>query len=121
VYIDTYIAILLWIFAIFGFIYFIVRLFSDLYRAYYKHGYFSVIITAKNQQNVIEGIVRGFMLKTEAEGNKDGLINIVLVDAGSSDDTSKIMKRLADEHCCVKFVRHGDLCSFLDHMIGGQK
>ena len=119
-YIDTYIAILLWIFAIFGFIYFILRVLNDAHKAYKKHGYFNVIITAKNQQNVIEGIVRGFMLKTGVEGTEDGLVNIVLVDTGSSDDTSSIMRRLADEYCCIKFIRPHELCKFIDQLINRQ-
>ncbi|NLX70730.1 MAG: glycosyltransferase [Clostridiales bacterium] len=121
-YINTYIVILLWIFAIFGFIYFILCLLNDLYRVYKsRHGSnMNVIITAKNQQDIIEGIVRDFMLKTGVEGTEDNHFNIILVDSGSNDDTSKIMERLADEYCCVKLVRPGDLCKFIDNLTGWQ-
>jgi cellulose synthase/poly-beta-1,6-N-acetylglucosamine synthase-like glycosyltransferase len=120
-YIHTYIAILLWIFAIFGFICFILRVFQGLYWQCHRNENFSIIITAKNQQETIEGVIRGFILKLGIDGTEEALLNIVLVDAGSSDDTPKIMERLSNEYCCIKLLKPKELSTFLENLIGGRK
>jgi len=120
-YIDTYIAIVLWIFAIFGFIYFISLILRDIYIACRRKGSLAVIITAKNQQDVIEGIVRGFILKSGVEGTEDSLINITLVDMNSCDDTPKVMERLAGEYCYIKFVKPGELGKYMANLMDNSK
>ncbi len=119
-YIDTYLAIALWIFGIFGFICFVVLVLRDISSALgNKKGSFNVVITAQNQEDVIEGIVRGFILKTAVDG--DSLVNIVLVDVGSYDDTPKVMERLARQYPYIKFLKPGELCGYLTKLIQGFK
>lgn len=120
-YINTYMVIVLWIFAIFGFICFILRAFQSLGWKRHRNENFSIIITAKNQQEVIEGIIRGFILKLGIDGTEEALVNIVLVDAGSSDDTPKIMEHLSNEYCCIKLLKPRELSTFLENFIGGRK
>ncbi|MBM7582613.1 hypothetical protein JOD02_001470 [Caldicoprobacter guelmensis] len=117
-YLDTYLAIALWVFAIFGFICFVVLVLRDISMALgNKKGSFNVVITAQNQEDVIEGIVRGFMFKTAVDGNEDSLINIVLVDVGSCDDTPKVMESLSKQYPCIKFLKPGELCGYLNRLI----
>ena len=119
-YIDTCLAIVLWVFAIFGFICFVVLALRDISTALgNKKGYFNVVITAQNQEDAIEGIVRGFILKTAVDG--DSPVNIVLVDVGSCDDTPKVMERLARQYPYIKFLKPGELCGYLAKLIQGLK
>lgn len=117
-YTPTYIAIPLWIFAIFGFIYFVLRMFIGIrHRFKYCKGDYSIIISAKNQEETLEGIIRGFILRTGLNGDEEMLCNVVLVDAGSSDRTPEIMRRLAREYCFIKLLKPGELHSFLSKKI----
>ncbi|SFQ03207.1 hypothetical protein [Caldicoprobacter faecalis] len=121
-YIDTYLTIVLWVFAIFGFICFVVLVLRDISSALgNKKGSFNVVITAQNQEDAIEGIVKGFILKTAVDGAEDSLVNIVLVDVGSCDDTPKVMERLARQYPYIKFIRPEDLCGCLTGLIYGPK
>ena len=74
------------------------------------------MISAKNQQDVIEGLVRGFILKAGIEGREDMLLNIVLVDVGSSDETAKIMEKLGEDYCFIKLLKPDELSSYLESM-----
>jgi glycosyltransferase involved in cell wall biosynthesis len=66
----------------------------------------SIIISAKNQQETIEGIVREFMLKTRLDKDEDAFLEIVLVDNGSCDHTPEIMKRMSRDFGFVEFTNH---------------
>ncbi|MFY9176875.1 MAG: glycosyltransferase [Caldicoprobacterales bacterium] len=113
-YLPTYMAVSLWIFALFGFICLIIRVIMGYrWKGQAGKGQYSIIISARNQQETIEGLIRGFILKSGINGQEDALFNVVLVDGDSSDDTPEIMKRLAKEYCCVKFVNSEELPSYL--------
>lgn len=94
-FINTYIAVPLWIFGLFGFIYFSLRVFDalDCLNRKNKNKY-TVVITGKNMEENIEGIVKNLKLKAGLYGADDQLVNIALIDFDSSDATSDIIKRL---------------------------
>ena len=71
-YIDTYIAIMLWAFAIFGLFYFVLRVYAtwDLYRKKKNRAY-TLIISARNQEDAIEGLVRGIILKAGLDSTEE--------------------------------------------------
>lgn len=117
-YIDIYIAIPLWIFAIFGFIYFLFRVYEslDLYRKR-KQGVCTLIISAKNQEDIMEGLVRGFILKAGMDSTEEKLLQIVLLDLGSSDSTLKIMENLSYDYSVIKLVKPDELPVHLKNMI----
>lgn len=96
-FIDTYIAIPLWIFGIFGFIYLSLRMFDalDCFNFNKKNrNLYTVVITCKNQEENIEGIVKDLILKAKLYGAEDQLLNIMLVDHNSKDKTPVIIERL---------------------------
>lgn len=98
-YIDAHIAIVLWILAIFGLYCLFIKAFYDLTRSCKLPGSkLSIIISARNQQETIEGIIREFILKTRLGKDEDAFVHIVLVDSGSCDSTPEIMKRLSLIH-----------------------
>ena len=113
-YIPTYMAISLWVFALFGMISLMIRVIMGFkWKGKSGKGKYSIIISARNQEDTIEGLIRGFILKTGVDGQEEALFNVVLVDADSSDDTPKVMQRLAKEYCFVKFVTCQELPSYL--------
>lgn len=113
-YIPTYMAITLWILALFGIILLLIRVFAGIkWRGKKGKGQYSIIISARNQEDTIEGLIRGFILKTGIDGLEEELLNVVLVDADSSDDTPQLMQRLAEEYCFVRFVPCQELPSYL--------
>ena len=113
-YIDTYIAIPLWVFAIFGFFYFLLRTFAtlDLYRQKKQRGH-ALIISARNQEDVIEGIVRGLIIKAGLDSTEEKLLHILLLDMGSMDETNRIMKNLSKNYSVVKMMKPDDLSRYL--------
>jgi len=117
-YIDTYIAIPLWIFAIFGFFYFILRVYAtiDLFRRR-RQGAYTLVISARNQEEAIEGIVRGFILKAGLDSTEEKLLQIVLLDMGSTDKTPKIMEHLSRDYSVIKLIKPDDLAVYLKSLI----
>ncbi len=116
-FIDVYTAIILWTFAIFGMVLFVLKLYQSIrYVKNIDRGKLSVIISAKNQQDVLEGVVRGFILKAGLESMEDVLLNIVLVDVGSNDETLKIMEKLGEDYCFIKLLKPDELSSYLKGM-----
>ena len=116
-YIPTYIAISLWVFALFGIISLMIRVIMGVkWKGKGGKGRYSIIISAMNQEDTIEGLIRGFILKAGIDGQEEALFNVVLVDANSSDNTPEVMRRLAKEYCFVKFVSCQELPSYLKGM-----
>lgn len=121
-YIDTYIAIPLWIFAIFGFLYFLLHLFNSLGLIMHKkRGVYTLVVSAKNQEDAIEGVIRGFILKAGLDGFEEQLLQIVLVDLGSRDKTPKIMENLDNEYSIIKLLKPDDLMSYFRNLVYGKR
>lgn len=117
-YIDTYIAIPLWVFAIFGLFYFVLRVLAtlDYFRQKKQRGH-TLIISAKNQEEIIEGVVRSFIFKTGLDSTEEELLHIVLLDMGSMDGTNRIMERLSKSYSVVKLIKPDDLAGYLKTLI----
>jgi len=112
---ETYLAVPIWFMAIFGFITLLHRIvFGSFWPRRHFKGKYSIIISAQNQEETIEGIVRGFILKTGLTKSGDSLLNIVLVDTNSSDHTPEIMKRLAADYTYIKFLNSYELNELLN-------
>ena len=117
-YIDTYIVIPLWIFAIFGLLYFLFRVFAGLSLVKRKkNGVYTLVISARNQEEAIEGIVRGFILKAGLDSTEEKLLQIVLIDLGSCDRTPKIMESLSRDYSVVKLIKPEDLPGYLRSLL----
>ena len=105
-YIDTYLVIPLWVFAIFGIFYFFINVYDtwDTYR-HKKARAQTLIITAKNQEDEIEGLVRSYIFKAGLSTKEEKLLQIILLDMGSADDTYRIMEILSRNYQAVKLVK----------------
>ena len=104
-YIDAHIAVVLWILAIFGLYCLLAKGFYGSVLPFRRfRAKFSIIISAKNQQETIEGIVREFMLKARFDKDEDAFMHIVLVDSGSCDSTPEIMRKISRDFGFVEFA-----------------
>jgi hypothetical protein len=117
-YIDAYIVVPLWIFAIFGFLHFVLRVFVslDLVKRK-KNGVYTLVVSAKNQEEAIEGVVRGFILKAGLDSTEEKLLQVVLLDLGSGDKTPKIMESLCRDYSVIKLLKPDDLPGYLRSLV----
>lgn len=117
-YIDSYIAILLWAFAIYGFFYFMMRLYTSLLLIKRKKkGVYTLVVSAKNQEEAIEDIVRSFILQSSLDSTEEKLLQIVLLDLGSGDKTPKIMESLSREYSVVKLLKPEELPGYVKGLV----
>ena len=113
-FIEAYIAIPLMAFAALGIIYLIYLLQRSLgHKQKKQRNIYSLIISAKDRANDIEAIVRDFILDAKMGTIQGELLNILLLDLGSKDDTAAIMKRLSKEYTLVKHIRPEDLTGYI--------
>lgn len=113
-YLPTYMAVSLWIFALFGIICLMIRVIMGYrWKAPNGKGQYSIIISARNQQETIEGLIRSFILKSRINGQEDALFNLLLVDGDSCDDTPELMRWLAEQYTFVEYVNPDELPSYL--------
>lgn len=105
-YIDTYLAIPLWIFAIFGLFHFMLHIFAalDVHRKNKPRAQ-TLIISARNQEDVIGGMVRSLMLKARLSAAEEKMLQVILLDMGSDDDTYRIMEILSRNYSMIKLVK----------------
>ncbi|MFU0800342.1 MAG: hypothetical protein ACFWUE_06755 [Xylanivirga thermophila] len=109
-YLDTYMAILVWTFAIFGFIFFIIKLFEEIqFKKDQKANRYGVILWTKDCQSAIEGVVRAIMLRTKSDGRDEILNNLIIIDGGSKDDTIRIIEKLSQDYCFIKIMDKDEL------------
>jgi hypothetical protein len=117
-YIDAYIAIPLWVFTLYGFYCLLMRVFTGLNLIRQKKkGVYTLIVSAKNQEEAIEGVVRGFILKSGMDSTEEKLLQIVLLDLGSGDKTPEIMESLGRDYSVVKLLRPDDLPSYVKGLV----
>jgi len=109
-YISIHAAAFIWIFAIFGFAVFLWNILNTFFwLRQSRKGKYSIIISVKDQEETVEGIIRSLVLQSGLEGNEVPFLNVVVVDAGSTDETPKILEKLAREYTFVKVIHHRDL------------
>jgi len=63
----------------------------------------SVVLIAHNEEDVIEKMVRGTL-----SGYRDKILEIVVVDDSSTDNTSRIVESIAKEENKVRLIRKGE-------------
>ncbi|NMA96045.1 MAG: glycosyltransferase family 2 protein [Clostridiales bacterium] len=109
-YIDLYLAVALWTFAIFGMVSFMIKLYKNMkFRRVLDEEKLSIVIFAKDSQDIIEGMVLGFI-------DLDLPINVILIDEDSQDETARIMSRLEKLYEPIKFLRLQDLPGYIEKL-----
>ena len=85
-------------FAVYGIIQMGINIYNELYKIPVKKDDIYIIITVKNQQDTIEGIIRSVVWKS-LNNTYGGIVpNILVVDLGSTDDTMQVLNRLLTEY-----------------------
>ena len=70
-----------------------------------------VVLTVKNQQDAVEGMIRSIVWQNLHSKNGGSVPQIVVVDLGSEDETLNILKRIANDY---KFVHITDKEGYLN-------
>ena len=76
-----------------------------------------IIITVKNQQETIEGIIRSVVWKSLNNSNGGIVPNILVVDMGSTDETLNILKRLNIEYNFIEVTDSKNYAKMLEKII----
>ncbi|MGE4284668.1 MAG: glycosyltransferase [Clostridia bacterium] len=85
-------------FAIYGVIQLGLKIYDDLHNFDFKKDDIYIIISVKNQQDTIEGIIRSVVWKSLNNTRGGSIPYILVVDMGSTDDTVKILDKLCKEY-----------------------
>lgn len=82
-----------------------------------KNGDMYVVLTVKNQQETIEGLLRGIVWQNLHCENGGHVPQIVVIDLGSNDDTPNILKRIADDYKFVHITDKEGYLSWIKKMV----
>jgi alpha-1,3-rhamnosyltransferase len=99
--------VFLWITAVYG----LFNIFYSISRYFFDAGKsgrnptFSIILIVRNQEDAVEGIIRSIARRGFLDGNEGVLLNLVVVDDYSRDQTPEILRFLAKEYKFLKVVR----------------
>ena len=74
-----------------------------------------LVITAKNQQENIETAIRSLIWKSYRLLSEASLLDIVVVDLGSDDDTPVILKQLEEEYDFLHLYSKQDYIDKIAH------
>jgi len=100
--------------AVYGIIALVSEIISSLrYRVRTKNSGVKLILAVKDQENAIEGIIRGIYSGGLLE-RTIGVGNLTVVDMGSQDDTVKILMRLQKSCQGLEIAQSQDMESILD-------
>ena len=60
-----------------------------------------VIVAVKNQEQKIEGFLRGVLFRM-IYGKEEMIKQVIVTDLGSNDDTPKIISKIEQDESCIK-------------------
>ena len=103
-----------WFFAIFGVIQLSKYLYESICQLFFNEEEPLIIITVKNQQESIEGILRSVVWKSLNKKRGRKVPNILVVDLGSTDETYIILEQLCKEY---QFIAVTDKQGYIDLML----
>jgi glycosyltransferase involved in cell wall biosynthesis len=76
-----------------------------------------IIITVKNLQDKIEGIIRSIVWKNLNNSQGGRVPKILVVDLGSDDETPKILEKLCNEYDFIIATDKNEYAKFVEEMI----
>ena len=107
---NIFLNALFWFFAVVGAISIAENIISWILNRGKKKNDMCVVLTVKNQQDTVEGLLRSIVWQNLHSDNGGNVPQIVVIDLGSNDDTPKILKRIAADY---KFVHITDKEGYL--------
>ena len=79
--------------------------------------YASTVLTVKDQQDSVEGIVRSAVWSALGRTGGRRVGDVVVVDLGSSDETVSILRSLAEEYSCLHIMDKQEYIRSIQQMI----
>lgn len=104
-------ALFFWLLAGYGALCIVWQASQRLRRRFQRPRPLSLVLVVENAEDEIEGILRLLLLRT-AFGMRER--RIVVLDAGSTDDTGAIVQRLCQDNPALSYVRVADPAHWLD-------
>jgi len=106
-----------WFFAAVGAISVAENIVNWIVRRGKKSGDMYVVLTVKNQQDTVEGLLRSLVWQNLHRDNGGSIPQIVVIDLGSVDDTPNILKRIADDYKFVHITDREGYMSWIKKMV----
>lgn len=76
-----------------------------------------IIVTVKNQQDTVEGLIRSLVWKSLNNEHGGIIPNILVVDMGSTDETLEILERLHTEYDFIQVTDSKGYLKVLEKLI----
>jgi len=108
---------LFWFLAVIGTISIIEAIVNWVVNCGKKSGDMYVMLTVKNQQDSVEGLLRSVVWQNLHRENGGNIPQIVVIDLGSVDDTPNILRRIADDYSFVHITDREGCISWLKKMV----
>lgn len=104
---------LFWTFAFYGFFEFFKNIIYVCTYTKCKTDGINVIVTVKNQEDKIEGLLRTIIFKI-LYGKDDIIKNIIVADLKSDDKTGEIVKKLSEDNEMLKVLSWKECKDIID-------
>lgn len=115
---DILMQSLICFFAIYGIIQMVMNIYTWLHNMHFKkNDDVYIIVTVKNQQETIEGIIRSIVWKSLNNIHGGIVPNILVVDMGSTDETPRILDRLHLEYDFIQVTDSEGYAKMLEKII----
>lgn len=108
---NIFLDALFWFFVAVGILSIIQSMVHWITGARRKNDDMYVVLTVKNQQDTVEAMIRSIVWQNLHNKNGGAIPQIVVVDLGSQDETSSILKRLSED---FQFIHITDKQGYMD-------
>ena len=117
---DILVKSIIWFLVVFA----IIQILVNIYKYFYtikrndnKNKGIYIIVTVKNQQETVEGIIRSIVWRSLNKSYYGVVPNILIVDMGSTDDTLKILEKLHNEYEFIKVTDKEEYINIIEKMV----
>lgn len=113
--VEFILSTIFWTLALYGLVEIIKNIiYIGTYTKFKSDGIY-VIIAVKNQEDKIEGFLRSSIFKI-FYGKEEIIKEIIVADLQSTDDTKKIIEKLAKDYECLKITNWKDCKEIIDNV-----
>ncbi len=74
-----------------------------------------VIVAAKNQENIIEGFIRGILFRF-LYGKEDNIKDIIIADLNSKDSTKQILDKMKNDYNNIQITTWKECKEIIDNI-----
>jgi len=106
---------ILWVLALYGLFEIIKTIIYTYACTNLKADGIYLIIAAKNQEKKIEGFLRSLLFRL-IYGKEENIKGVIVVDLNSTDETKKIIEKLADDYDEIKISNWKDCKELIDNI-----